>query len=425
MPTSQVVDSRRGTSRERRSIGDGAQRDRGNPDLPARPFRRHPLLRDALADLHPDTPRDKATTAFVETCLEAVADSAAAAVRRNRGRPHASRLLRVLAHKKNILVTTHQHPDPDALASALAMVHLLRAKLPHAMVAMSLMGKIGGGINQAFAELSELDLVAWDDGRLATYDAVVLLDVQPQSTYSPLPKGIEPTAVIDHHRTPLKMSKCAFCDIRTGVGATSSILFSYLMELELEISPSLAASMLFAIESDLAGAAGEPGELDNLALSSLTLIADTHKLYRMRYVDLPAAYFVSYAAALNNAVHYDVGEGVIVSHLSSIDSLEKPAVMADFLLRLEKVNWSLVTAIHETRLVMSLRTRSKTLSAVDVIRKITREVGTGGGHKFKAGGFVALTDACVPADIHATLVRRLLRVLHIPTGKALPLVPAE
>ena len=199
------------------------------------------------------------------------------------------------------------------------------------------------------------------------------------------------------------------------------------MELELGIDPSLAASLLYAIESDLAGAAGAPGELDNLALSSLTLLADTHKLYRMRYVDLPASYYVSYAAALNNAVHVDRpaadGGGAIVSHLGPIDSLEKPAVMADFLLRLETVQWSLATAVHENRLILSLRTRSAAVSAVDVIRKLVRGLGQGGGHQLKAGGFVDLKTGTADeiASVHDTLRRRLLATLHL-RGPGKPLV---
>ena len=413
MPVTTVVDSRRVAPGRGRSDA-----DRTHPDRPVR----HPLVRDALADL-PDA-TDRATAAFVETCLDTVAGPAAAAARLNARRPHAKRLVRVLTGKKNVLVTTHLHPDPDALASCLGMVLLLRAKLPTAAVSMSVKGRAGGGINAAFADLSDLDLVPWDDAKLADYDAVVLLDTQPQSAYCPLPKTTEPTAVIDHHRGPTKLTKCDYCDVRINVGATSSIIFSYFMELELPISPALAASLLFAIESDLAGAAGEPGELDNLALSSLTLLANTHLLYRMRYVDLPQTYFVSYAAALNNAVQFAGGEGAIVSHLGPIDSLERPAVMADFLLRLDAVQWSLVTAVHEGRLILSLRTRSKTVSAVDVMRKITREIGTGGGHRLKAGGFVELAGR-PPAAVHDILVRRLLRTLHIRGGKGHPLVPAQ
>ena len=55
--------------------------------------------------------------------------------------------------------------------------------------------------------------------------------------------------------------------------------------------------MLYGIETDLAGAAGQPCDLDNLALSTLTVRADTRRLYRMRHVELPQHYFVSYANA--------------------------------------------------------------------------------------------------------------------------------
>ena len=58
-------------------------------------------------------------TAFVESCVETVAGSAHAAERRARHRPRAAKLMQLLADKKNILVTTHIHPDPDALASVL------------------------------------------------------------------------------------------------------------------------------------------------------------------------------------------------------------------------------------------------------------------------------------------------------------------
>src|SRR6478672_11569895 len=104
------------------------------------------------------------------------------------------------------------------------------------------------------------------------------------------------------------------------------------MEMEVVIPEGLAATLLYAIESDLAGAAGMPTELDNMALSSLTLRADNHRLYQMRYVDLPQNYYFSYAAGLSSAIYYDKA---MLSHIDEIDSLEKPAVIADFLLRFD------------------------------------------------------------------------------------------
>ncbi|MDP9174288.1 MAG: DHH family phosphoesterase [Planctomycetota bacterium] len=359
--------------------------------------------------------------AFVESCVETVADSAVAAERNARGRPRFGKLLRMLQGKKNILVTSHIHPDPDALASAWALCELLRAKLPDATVSMSIKGRLGGGVNESFVRNTNLKLVPWDDKKVAEYDAILLTDVQPTFSYCPLPDGIMPLAVIDHHRTRRK-AKCPFEDIRIDVGASSSIIFSYFMEVEEPISGDLAATLLYAIESDLAGAAGQPGELDNIALSSLTLLANTRKLYQMRYVDLPQEYYIAYSSGLANAMYYDQA---IISHLDEIDSPEKPAVLADFLLRFEQVQWALVTAVYENRLVISLRTSNGKLSAADMIRKLLRNTGEGGGHKTKAGGFIPLENGS-PTEVeqkHELLRRRYLRALGIKQSLGKRLVP--
>jgi nanoRNase/pAp phosphatase (c-di-AMP/oligoRNAs hydrolase) len=365
-----------------------------------------------------------AMNTFVESCVNTAAGSAVAVERRARHRPRAARLLKLLAGKRNILVTTHLHPDPDALASSHALAYLLTTKLPGATVTMSIKGKIGGGLNDAFTKHAGLKLAPWDDAALTTgkYDAVILLDTQPLFAYSPLPAGTAPTAVIDHHRTRGRNPKCRFCDIREDVGATTSIVFSYFFELQVRIPPDLAAAMLYAIETDLAGAAGTPGELDNIALSNLTLVADTRKLYQMRYVDLPQSFYVAVYLGMANAMYYD---NALVSHLDSIDSPEKPAVLADILLRFDQVQWSLVTAVYENRLVVSLRTSSPKASAADLMRRLVRNLGEGGGHRTKAGGVVPLQNAS-PAEVERarTLLRqRYLRALKAPSTRGQRLVP--
>ena len=262
-----------------------------------------------------------------------------------KGRPRAARLLKVLAGKKNILVTTHLHPDPDALGSASALTYLLEHKLKDAKVSMSIKGRIGGGINEVFVRNANLKLVPWDDATLHEYDAILLLDTQPAFAFSPLPPEVTPIGVIDHHRSRQKLH-CTFCDIRVDVGATSSIIFS--------------ATSAGAGSSDQAGHGGDAADLCHRVglgrrlrelraswttsrLSGLTLLADPRRLYQMRYVDLPQSYYTTFASGLNNAVYYD---HAILSHIEQIDSMEKPAVVADMLLRFEKVDWALVTAVY-------------------------------------------------------------------------------
>ena len=89
-------------------------------------------------------------TAFVESCVSTTAGTAAA-VDRTARKAAGQELLRLLADRKKILITSHIHPDPDALASALALCTLLSSRIKGADVHMSIKGQIGGGINDAFA----------------------------------------------------------------------------------------------------------------------------------------------------------------------------------------------------------------------------------------------------------------------------------
>lgn len=272
-----------------------------------------------------------------------------------------------------------------------------------------------------FVKYSNLKLTPWDDAALATYDGIVLVDTQPAFAYNPLPATVQPTAVIDHHRSRGRRPATPFCDIRTDVGASGSIVFSYFKELEVPISKDLGATLLYGIESDLAGAAGTPGELDNIALSNLTLVADPRRLYQMRYADLPQSYYIAYANGLSNAMYYD---HAVISHIGSIDSLEKPALMADFLLRFDKADWAMVTAIAEKKMILSVRTSNPKLSAAVVARRLVRKIGEGGGHKTKAGAFILLQtgSATEIEKLRAKLRRRFLLALHIPASRGLKLV---
>ena len=119
-------------------------------------------------------------TAFVESCAKTVTGSAAAVARGSRGRPRIRQLLRFLADKKKILITTHTYPDPDALASCLALESLLRLKLASSVeVRVSFKGGFGGGLNEQFAKLTEIAPLPWDESTLKTWDAIHCL-VGPQ-----------------------------------------------------------------------------------------------------------------------------------------------------------------------------------------------------------------------------------------------------
>ena len=117
----------------------------------------------------------------------------------------------------------------------------------------------------------------------------------------------------------------------------------------------------------------------------------------------------------------------MIAHIDEIDSLEKPAVIADFLMRFEKVTWCLVSAVYENRLILSLRTSDLKRSAGEIMRRLINKIGEGGGHRTKAGGFIPLENG-TPTEIERhrkTLKRRLLRSLGIRMSRGQRLVPGK
>jgi nanoRNase/pAp phosphatase (c-di-AMP/oligoRNAs hydrolase) len=353
-------------------------------------------------------------TAFVNTCLDTLSTTASRVQRREK--PRAGRLLRTLAGKKSVLITTHRHPDPDAAASCLGVQRLLAAKSPEVKTTIRFKGAEGTPRIKSFARAIGLAYEPWDDAALDQYDAVVLLDTQPTFGVSPLPANFVPTAIIDHHRGRGRRGKVAFGDVRVDVGATASIVFSYFMELKLAIDPVLAAALLHAIESDIAGVAGHQSELDSLAISGLILVADVRKLWQFRYESIPASYFAAFARAINTAVKYD---NALIAHAGKIEQAEEPALLADGLLRCEGCEWALVSGVLDGRLVLSLRTSNQRVSAGELMRRLVNRIGDGGGHRTKAGGQVPLetnAESCVER-VRKVLKRRFLRCLHVPTAR--------
>jgi nanoRNase/pAp phosphatase (c-di-AMP/oligoRNAs hydrolase) len=346
-------------------------------------------------------------------------DAVSAAILERRPRRHRSapvrRLLAVLSDKKRVLVTTHMYPDPDALASSTAIVKLLRDRLNAVRVDMSIKGALTGGVNEGFARLTDFDLQPWDDARLGDYDAIVLLDCQPSFPYSPLPDGTPVTAVIDHHRIRGRRPVGPFVDIRSDIGAASTIAHEYLVDAGVAIPPELAASLLYAIESDIAGAAGAPNELDTFAVAQLTVIADARRLHEMRHAPLPATFFITLHRAISDARFLPP---LLVTHLGDVMTPEMPAVIADWMLRFDRVDWALVSAVHENRLLLSLRTHGR-LSAGEAMRKLVGKLGEGGGHRTKAGGFIRLDDAQdqTVQRAWARIRKRAMQLLDVPTGK--------
>src|SRR5204862_3858392 len=152
-------------------------------------------------------------------------------------RSRVERLRSHFASADRVLILMQDDPDPDAIASALALrVVLGRTK---AAAPIATFGRITRPENRAMTRLLEIDVERLGPAALTEYAAVAMVDVQPSFFEERLS---EVALVIDHHpeeRPVVARVK----DVRPSYGATSTILTEYLRAADTKIPQRLATAL--------------------------------------------------------------------------------------------------------------------------------------------------------------------------------------
>ena len=164
-----------------------------------------------------------------------------------------------------------------------------------------------------------------------------MVDSQPH-TGRRLSEAAAPHVVIDHHETGGDLNGVLFHDIRTHMGATSTMVTGYLMEQRVLVTPELATALLYGIESETTGYPREASTLDDGALVWLFPRADKDLLARIRNPKLPQSHFATFQNALSNAFLY---RDLVLSWCGEVSQPDIIAEIADFFIRFDQVNWAL------------------------------------------------------------------------------------
>jgi len=333
----------------------------------------------------------------------------------------SDRFLAGLAPAKAVAFVSHIHPDPDSLGSMLGLAHLVETCLgkPTRLIRD---GLISRAENRAMVELLEVDLdpieeVIWRPG-----EVMVMVDSQPNTGRHTFEGDVPLYAVIDHHDTPGDLEGIPFVDVRHDLGATCSVVTSYLREQHVEPTQRVATALLYGIETELSGYPREASALDDDALLYLYPLADKDMVARIRNAKLPQSYFECLLQALQSSFVYD---RLIISWVNELPQPELAAEVVDFLIRFEEVDWAVCAGVFQDKLILSVRAGVENAHAGEMLRQVVGRLGRAGGHDRRAGGTIYLPSTSRTAidEIQAKLRRRLLRALHIDECRGQRLVP--
>jgi nanoRNase/pAp phosphatase (c-di-AMP/oligoRNAs hydrolase) len=302
-------------------------------------------------------------------------------LRRARNHQMVQQLRDTLAEVKSLLILVQHDPDPDAIASALALRTILgRNKIT---TPIGSFGQVTRPENATMVQLLDVEIEQITPDTLLQHDGIALVDVQPPY-FGDLLSQVD--AVIDHH--PLTAPYTArYRDVRTNFGATATIFVEYLQSINAKITQRLATALYYGIKTDTLFLGRETTDADIEAFTYLYPRANHSLIRRMERPKLPLRDLDAFGYALR--ARTIIGT-TFFTHLGMVEREDVLPQFAEFCLQVEGIERSIVSGVFKGKLIVSVRNEAHGKSAGELVRHAFGHLGSAGGHRCMAKAVVPL-----------------------------------
>lgn len=300
-------------------------------------------------------------------------------------RSHSTRervrtFLGLFGQKEDVLILIN--PDPDSMASALAVRRLLWKHVHRTVI--TYIGEIQRLENLAMMELLKIPMVKIGELVPQDFPRHILVDSQPH--HSEIFEQFTYDAIIDHH--PLgKRLNARYMDIRPEYGATSTILIEYLRAAGIKPSMKLATALLYGIKTDTANFERDATEGDVKQFRYVFKYANLIRLRKIEKSELRLSELKYFQVALENRV---VGRKGVYTHLGKVPSADICVQTADFFMRVYGVHWSFVSGVYRRKLIVIIRNDGYRKDAGRLAARAFGAFGSAGGHRGAARAEIPL-----------------------------------
>ncbi len=288
--------------------------------------------------------------------------------------------LRVFDHTDNVLILIY--PDPDSMASALALKRLLWKHVQRTLIAY--IGEIQRLENQAMMELLQIPMVRINQVDPEYFNRRVLVDSQPHHHEALSRFSFD--AIIDHHPI-VRAGEAPHLDIRPEYGATATILIEYLRAAGIKPSMKLATALLYAIKTDTANFERDATQEDVKQFRWVFQYANLNLLRKIEFSELRLSDLGYFRTALERMI---VGRKGIYAHVGEVESPDICVQIADFFMRVHGMSWTFVSGIYRGKLVIIIRNDGYRKDAGKLATRAFGALGTAGGHRGAARAEIPL-----------------------------------
>lgn len=297
-----------------------------------------------------------------------------------------AKLMSLAEPKDSLLLLLHGSPDPDSVASAMALQELIQRTRGLSRSVIASTEPLARQQNYDFIFSMRINIQLVSNIDLASYRLVALVDAQP-SFLDGILSFLQPHIVFDHH--PREGEWLAPVeDIRPGYGALSSIMTEYLLCAGIKIPRLLHTALLYGIKTDTDNFDRDTIAEDISAYTYHMKYANMQLIRRIELNQTPVQYLKYFDVAFHRMNNF---RGRRICYLGTIESPDVCVQVADFYLRLIGTYYVVVAGIVNDRLIIVFRGDGYRQDCGALAQKAFGGYGNGGGHRSAARMEIPLT----------------------------------
>ncbi|HOJ50969.1 MAG TPA: DHH family phosphoesterase [Syntrophales bacterium] len=304
-----------------------------------------------------------------------------------------------------LAILIYGSPDPDAIASAMALKELLKhlVGLTHCVIAATEPPRRVQ--NVLFIKAMRIDIQLVGKLNLRAFQHIAVIDAQP-TFFGALLDGIQPQIVIDHHPvTTVWHAKLA--DVRQNYGALSTIMLEYLLAAKIRISRRLYTALLYGIKSDTNNFERD-AILEDIGAYYFTFArANRELIRRIELNQIPERYLKYFEQAFSYRRRY---RDRVVCYLGRVENADVCVQVADFYLRVVDIYYVVIAGIVKDKFIIVFRGDGYRRDCGSIALRAFGKFGSAGGHRSAARVEIPLESLSevLPADFPQRPVEQFL-----------------
>ena len=289
----------------------------------------------------------------------------------------------------NIVIQCHNHPDPDTIASAFGIYHYLLRAGKSVKIIYSGYEPIKKRNVKLMTEWLNIPVehIKPTDSFLEP-DLLICVDCQyGEGNITKIAAG--KVAVIDHH---LQVRDFELGVIRPELASCATLVWDLLRteDFDFGLDKDIPAALYYGLLTDTNNFSEINHPVDKDMRDALAVYCDRGIVKRLTNCNLTLEELeIAGVAMLRNIA--DITNHVAIFKAEECD----PNILgfiSDIALQVDSIELCVVYSIRESSAKLSVRSCSREVMANEYIEFITQGVGSGGGHREKAGGFIQKSE---------------------------------